>query len=63
MFLSQQMASTIENLHLRSSKNKKAEFVGRMFLRCKVEGIKVLPENGVIRRGHIEDNLNNFYNK
>ena len=24
---------------------------------------KVLPENGVIRRGHIKDNLNNFYNK
>ena len=24
---------------------------------------KVLLENGVIRRGHIEDNLNNFYNK
>ena len=24
---------------------------------------KVLRENGVIRRGHIEDNLNNFYNK
>ena len=34
-----------------------------MFLRCKVEEIKVLPENGVIRRGHIEDNLNNYYNK
>ena len=27
------------------------------------EPYKVLPENGVIRRGHIEDNLNNFYNK
>ena len=27
------------------------------------ETYKVLPENGVIRRGHIEDNLNNFYNK
>ena len=25
--------------------------------------ILVLPENGVIRRGHIKDNLNNFYNK
>ena len=24
---------------------------------------KVLLENGVIRRGHIENNLNNFYNK
>ena len=27
------------------------------------ETYKVLPENGVIRRGHIEDNSNNFYNK
>ena len=24
---------------------------------------KVLPENGVMQRGHMENNLNNFYNK
>ncbi len=24
---------------------------------------EVLPENGVMQRGHMENNLNNFYNK